>query len=166
MLKAYADEHVPLAIVCGLRIRGMDVTSVTELERQGTDDDVLLEQATHEQRMMLTCDADFCVELRLCIGASRICAIVFLAPARTEHRARNPRGDTSRDDAVVRGCSVASLLCVIVSSLCDRSPKVVWSALCFELRAMNGDALTNRPRTRHLDSNGLNRCLTIWSLMR
>ena len=37
----------------------MDVTSVTELERQGTDDDVVLEQATHEQRMMLTCDADF-----------------------------------------------------------------------------------------------------------
>lgn len=59
MLKAYADEHVPLAITRGLRIRGMDVTSVTELGRQGTDDDVLLEQATNEKRLMQTCDADF-----------------------------------------------------------------------------------------------------------
>ncbi len=59
MLKAYADEHVPLAIVRGLRIRGIDVSSVTELGRQGTDDDVLLGPATNEKRLMLTCDAEF-----------------------------------------------------------------------------------------------------------
>ena len=59
MLKAYADEHVPLAIVRGLRVRGMDVTSVPEAGFQGTDDDSLLQQATDEKRMMLTCDVDF-----------------------------------------------------------------------------------------------------------
>ena len=40
MLKAFADEHVPLAIVRGLRVRGMDVTSVPETGFQGTDDDM------------------------------------------------------------------------------------------------------------------------------
>jgi len=59
MLRAYADEHVPHAIVRGLRARGMDVVSVTERDRRQAADDVLLEEAIAEQRMMLTCDADF-----------------------------------------------------------------------------------------------------------
>ena len=59
MLKAYADEHVPLAIVRGLRLRGMDVTSVPEAGFRGMDDEALLQQATEEKRMMLTCDTDF-----------------------------------------------------------------------------------------------------------
>ena len=59
MLQGYADEHVSDAIVRALRARGMDVVSVAQLGRQGTDDAVLLDQALTEQRALLTCDTDF-----------------------------------------------------------------------------------------------------------
>jgi hypothetical protein len=37
----------------------MDVASVVERGKQGTDDDVLLDEACAEQRVMMTCDTDF-----------------------------------------------------------------------------------------------------------
>lgn len=59
MLKGYADEHVSHAIIRSLRARGMDVVSVTERGGQGTADDVLLDEAFADERVMLTCDTDF-----------------------------------------------------------------------------------------------------------
>ena len=59
MLRGYADEQVSDAIVGALRARGMDVVSVVQLGRQGTDNAVLLDQALTETRALLTCDTDF-----------------------------------------------------------------------------------------------------------
>lgn len=67
MLSGYADVHVPLPIVQGLRTRGMDVATAQDRGQQQADDDVLLSQALREQRVMLTCDHDF---LRLAAALS------------------------------------------------------------------------------------------------
>ena len=59
MLKGFADEHVPFAIVQGLRKRGMDVLTVQDVDAQTEDDDVLLDRALAEERVILTTDQDF-----------------------------------------------------------------------------------------------------------
>lgn len=59
MLRAYADEHVVFAIVQALRARGMDVVTVQDRGREGTDDPELLAEALSEERVMLTNDTDF-----------------------------------------------------------------------------------------------------------
>ena len=53
MLQGYADEHVSDAIVGALRARGMDVVSVAQLGRQGTDDAILLDHALTDKRVLL-----------------------------------------------------------------------------------------------------------------
>ncbi|MEO8498229.1 MAG: DUF5615 family PIN-like protein [Planctomycetota bacterium] len=75
MLNGYADEHVSNAIIRSLRARDMDVVSVTERGGQGTADDVLLDAALADERIMLTCDTDF---LRL--AGERWAAGVEFAP--------------------------------------------------------------------------------------
>jgi len=59
VLRAYADEHVQFAIVQALRARGMDVVTVQDRGREGTDDAELLADALRDQRVMLTNDTDF-----------------------------------------------------------------------------------------------------------
>src|SRR5262245_26089956 len=59
MLAACADEHVKFAIVEGLRRRGMGVVTVQERALQQADDEVLLETAAREGRLLLTNDVDF-----------------------------------------------------------------------------------------------------------
>jgi hypothetical protein len=59
MLTGYADEHVKAAIVAGLRNRGMDVVTVQERGQRESADEILLESATSEGRLLLTNDTDF-----------------------------------------------------------------------------------------------------------
>jgi predicted nuclease of predicted toxin-antitoxin system len=59
MLAGYADENVNPRIVAGLRRHGMDIVSVRERGQFGTDDEVLLNMATAEGRLVLTSDTDF-----------------------------------------------------------------------------------------------------------
>ena len=59
MLRAYADEHVAFPIVQALRARGMDVLTVQDHNREGTDDADLLAEALRDERVMLTNDTDF-----------------------------------------------------------------------------------------------------------
>lgn len=61
MLKGFADEHVPSAITAGLRLRGMDVVTVQDHGLESSDDAVLLEIASAQERLMLTCDVDFLI---------------------------------------------------------------------------------------------------------
>jgi hypothetical protein len=61
MLKAYADEHVVFGLVQALRQRGMDVVRVQDRGREQADDAGLLDEALHEERVMLTNDVDFLV---------------------------------------------------------------------------------------------------------
>jgi hypothetical protein len=59
MLAGFADEHVKQQIVEGLRRRGMDVVTAQEKKLRHTDDELLLQAATEEGRLMLTNDPDF-----------------------------------------------------------------------------------------------------------
>ena len=59
MLSGYADENVKAAIVQGLILRGMDVVTAQGREQRNTDNDVLLDTASAESRLLLTNDADF-----------------------------------------------------------------------------------------------------------
>ena len=53
------DEHVAHAVVSGLRQRGIDVVSVSEANLIGATDEVLLERARSERRVIVTHDSDF-----------------------------------------------------------------------------------------------------------
>jgi len=61
MLKAYADAHVVFGLVQALRQRGMDVVRVQDRGREQADDTELLDEALHDERVMLTNDVDFLV---------------------------------------------------------------------------------------------------------
>jgi uncharacterized protein with PIN domain len=58
-IKFYADEHVPKAVVRGLRQRGVDVLSVSEAGMLGATDDEHLKRARDEGRVIFTQDDDF-----------------------------------------------------------------------------------------------------------
>ena len=58
MFAGLAEEHVKAAIVSGLRRRGMDLVTAVERGSNEVDDEVLLERATAEGRVLLTNDTD------------------------------------------------------------------------------------------------------------
>jgi hypothetical protein len=59
VLPGYADEHVPAALVAGLKLRGMNVETVQDRGRRGADDDELLAEALQRECLWLTTDIDF-----------------------------------------------------------------------------------------------------------
>lgn len=75
MLRALADEHVPYALIHGLRTRGMDVVTVQDLGRRSDDDPLLLDWAIEHERIVLTNDQDF-----LAIAAERGARLETFAP--------------------------------------------------------------------------------------
>lgn len=77
MLKAYADEHVVVPLVEALRKRGMDIVTVQEQGREGTNDAKLLVEALREQRVMLTSDQDFLALASQCTTRGETFAPIF-----------------------------------------------------------------------------------------
>jgi hypothetical protein len=59
MLPGYVDENVNRHVTDGVRRQGMDVVTAQERGQKQTDDEILLETATAEGRLMLTNDTDF-----------------------------------------------------------------------------------------------------------
>ncbi len=59
------DEQVEEAITDGLRRRGIDVLTVREDAREGSDDQVVLDRATELARVLFTRDRDFLKEAAL-----------------------------------------------------------------------------------------------------
>jgi hypothetical protein len=55
----YFDQHVPSAIVRGLRLRRVDIITAFEDGRWADDDTNLLEHATAAGRVLVTQDEDF-----------------------------------------------------------------------------------------------------------
>ena len=53
-IKFYTDEHVPNAVVKGLRLRGIDVLTTKEANRLGATDDEHLAFANKEGRIIFT----------------------------------------------------------------------------------------------------------------
>ena len=58
-VKFYTDEHVPKAVIYGLRRRGVDVRTVPEAGMLGASDEELLALAHREGRVLFTQDEDF-----------------------------------------------------------------------------------------------------------
>jgi hypothetical protein len=70
----YADEHVPKAVVAGLRQRGVDVLTVAEAGMLSAPDSEHLARAREEERVLVTQDADF---LRLHAAGAEHWGIVY-----------------------------------------------------------------------------------------
>ncbi len=68
------DEHVPKAIIQGLRQRGVDVQTVSEVGLRGASDEDHLSWAQKNERVLFTQDTDF---LRLHASGSKHSGIVF-----------------------------------------------------------------------------------------
>jgi predicted nuclease of predicted toxin-antitoxin system len=58
-IRFYVDEHVPRAVVRGLRQRGIDILSVSEAGLLGASDEEHLRIANAEGRVVVTQDSDF-----------------------------------------------------------------------------------------------------------
>lgn len=58
-IKYYTDEHIPSAVVAGLRRRDIDVLTTAEAGMLGASDEAQLALATEQQRVMFTQDDDF-----------------------------------------------------------------------------------------------------------
>jgi predicted nuclease of predicted toxin-antitoxin system len=57
-VKFLADENFPVSSIALLRTRGFDVASIRE-DSRGVSDDVVLQRAVSEQRILLTLDRDY-----------------------------------------------------------------------------------------------------------
>jgi predicted nuclease of predicted toxin-antitoxin system len=78
-VRFYADEHIPKAVIRGLRQRGVDILSVADAALIGADDMTHLRRARGENRVIVTQDDDF---LRLAAGGAPHAGIVY-APQHT-----------------------------------------------------------------------------------
>ena len=87
LIKFYMDEHIPRAVSEGLRRRGFDVLTTQEAGMLGAFDCDHLKLAAAQQRVILTCDADF---LRMHAAGEPHHGIVFLPSS-------SPIGGTIRD---------------------------------------------------------------------
>jgi len=58
-MRFYTDEHVPLAVVKGLRLRGVDVLTTQEAGMCGASDEEHLRLACQTGRVFITQDDDF-----------------------------------------------------------------------------------------------------------
>lgn len=59
MLPVYADENVVGPLVSALRQRGLDVVTAIERSLGSADDELILAEALHLGRLLLTNDQDF-----------------------------------------------------------------------------------------------------------
>ncbi len=57
--KFYLDEHISNDVVDQLRNRGIDVLATPEAGRKGKSDELNMEWALHEQRVIVTFDSDY-----------------------------------------------------------------------------------------------------------
>ena len=73
-VRFYADEHVPRAVVGGLRRRGIPVVRVPDVDRLGDSDAAHLAFARDEGLVVFTQDADF---LRLAAASPDHAGIVY-----------------------------------------------------------------------------------------
>ena len=73
-VRYYADEHVPRAVVDGLRRRGVDVLTVPEAGTLGDPDEAHLALALRQGRVVFTQDADF---LRLAAAGEPHAGLVY-----------------------------------------------------------------------------------------
>lgn len=82
----YMDEHVPGAVLHGLRRRGVDVVTAQEDEHERSPDISLLRRATELRRVLISMDHDFFTIVAGEQAASRSFAGVFSVPLTLPYR--------------------------------------------------------------------------------
>ena len=76
-LTLYADHHVKLAIVEGLRRRGLDVVTALEDGADRLPDELLLARATELGRVLISADKDFLgITARWWAGSRRYAGVI------------------------------------------------------------------------------------------
>jgi hypothetical protein len=78
-VRYYADEHIPKAVIRGLRQRGVDILGVADAALIGAEDITHLRHARGEGRVIVTQDDDF---LRLAAAGESHAGLVY-APQHT-----------------------------------------------------------------------------------
>lgn len=73
-VRYYTDEHIPKAVIRGLRQRGIDVVTTPDAGNMGMDDQAHLGFASAEGRVLVTQDDDF---LKLAASGESHAGIVF-----------------------------------------------------------------------------------------
>jgi hypothetical protein len=86
MVTFYMDEHIPWAITNGLRGREVDVLTVYDDGRDGTDDPALLDRATELGRVLVTMDRDFFGHVSARMAAGQGFSGVVSLPRRLSYR--------------------------------------------------------------------------------
>jgi len=71
-IRYYFDQHMPLAVTHGLRLRGIDVLTAQEAGRCGLPDPEQLAFATAEERVIVTFDPDYLALHRAGVGHAGI----------------------------------------------------------------------------------------------
>jgi hypothetical protein len=61
MIRYHFDEHIPTAVAIGLRRRGIDVTTTSDVGLSGAEDEAHLAFAVSQGRVIVTHDDDFLV---------------------------------------------------------------------------------------------------------
>ena len=61
MIAFYFDQHVPISVARGLRLRGVDVLTAFEDGQSALDDEAILQRAGILNRALVTQDEDFLV---------------------------------------------------------------------------------------------------------
>ncbi len=61
VIRFHLDEHIDPAVAEGLRRRGIDVTTTTEVGLENPSDEAQLAFANAEQRVLVTRDKDFLI---------------------------------------------------------------------------------------------------------
>lgn len=79
-IKLQTDEHIPSAVILGLRQRGIDVLSTPQAGLLGAADEPQLSFATQQQRVIVTQDDDFLV---LHAQGVKHSGIIFVQPDRS-----------------------------------------------------------------------------------
>ena len=79
-IRFYFDEHLPNAVVAGLRANGVDVLTITEAGRISLPDDEQLRFATKDNRVMVTHDVDFLVLASQFLGSGEAFSGVAFCP--------------------------------------------------------------------------------------
>jgi predicted nuclease of predicted toxin-antitoxin system len=75
-MRFHLDEHVDHAIAHGLRQRGIEVTTTIEANLLGAPDELHLDMARRENRVIFTNDSDF---LRLAEASNEHAGIAYCA---------------------------------------------------------------------------------------
>lgn len=75
-MRFHLDEHVDFAVAHGLRLRGIDVTTTVDANLLSAPDELHIEFARRENRVIFTNDSDF---LRMAGTGNEHCGMAYCA---------------------------------------------------------------------------------------